>query len=207
MTNIILMRHGQTEANVTDVFAGFSEPRLTDQGKHQARLAAGYIKNNYHIDRIYSSDLNRAHETALIVGKTLEKDVYTNEGVREIYGGKWEEMHLSDIKREFPIEWDTWSHNLFSCRCPDGESVSDMAHRVLRTVTELAIENSGKTLLVVSHYTPIRAMCAYATEGSFVNMHKAPYVKNTSLSELVFDKGAWSAKETNIHVFLEKLGV
>ena len=63
MTTLILVRHGQSESNLKHIFCGQTDVKLTEKGHAQAKKTAEYIIKNYKIDKIYSSDLQRAYDT------------------------------------------------------------------------------------------------------------------------------------------------
>ena len=101
MTTLLLIRHGQSEANLEEIFAGQINPALTEKGIEQAELTARYIADNYKVDKIYSSDLQRAHQTALQLAKIIGKDVIKSIKLREIYAGKWEGVKFLELKEKF----------------------------------------------------------------------------------------------------------
>ena len=68
MTRLLFVRHGQSKANLDGVFAGQIDPALTELGCRQAECTAEFIAENYKVDAVYSSDLQRAYQTGLAVG-------------------------------------------------------------------------------------------------------------------------------------------
>lgn len=206
MTTVLLVRHGESEANKDNVFAGCKlNPNLTEKGFRQAELYAEYAVKNYKIDKVYSSNLLRAYNTGKACADLLGFDVIVDEGVREIYGGEWEGMTLDEIKEKYPEEFRVWCRDISACRCTGGESVEEMSLRVVGALTRLARENEGKTILVATHYTPVRAMQAYAVKGDFREMQSFDHIPNTSITELYFDGGKWSVGEINICSYLNGL--
>ena len=103
MTRLIFIRHGQSEANQQNRFAGQTNVPLTELGKAQARCAAEYITKREKIDKIYSSDLQRAHNTALPTSKLTGIPINDATELREICAGVWEGRLASEIE----IEYDT----------------------------------------------------------------------------------------------------
>ena len=71
MTNLIFIRHGESVANKDDVCIGHTDLDLSETGRIQAKLTAEYIVKNFKVDKIYSSDLKRAYNTAKAVGDML----------------------------------------------------------------------------------------------------------------------------------------
>ena len=204
MTTILLVRHGESEANKTGVFAGCRiNPPLTEKGLLQAERYAEYAVSSYKIDAVYSSPLSRAYNTGKACADRLGLEIIVRDGVREIDGGAWEGYTLDEIANLYKDEFEVWMSDIAACQCPEGESVREMGERVLKALTEIALENSGKTVLVATHYTPVRAMQTYVKTGSFDRMSEFEHIPNTSLTELFYDGGEWKAGRFNINSYLE----
>ena len=88
MTTILLARHGETDWNRAGRWQGWADPPLNETGRVQARELAEQLRT-IPFDAVYSSDLRRAHETALIVGEPHGVPVVTEPGLREIDVGSW----------------------------------------------------------------------------------------------------------------------
>ena len=78
-TTLIIVRHGESEANGSKRFAGHLDIPLSAKGLKQAELTAGYIKENYHVDAVYASDLQRAYHTALPIAQAFDLEVTKTE--------------------------------------------------------------------------------------------------------------------------------
>ena len=87
-TTLILVRHGNSVTNVTNTFAGSLDAELNEMGNKQARLTAEYLKK-FKIDKIYSSDLKRAYNTAVPIAEFHNMKIEKNEGLRELFAGDW----------------------------------------------------------------------------------------------------------------------
>ena len=191
MTTLLLIRHGQSEANLDGVFAGQINPRLTEKGLEQAELTAKYIANNYDVDVIYSSDLQRAYQTALSLSKLVNKDVVKDEKLREIYAGKWEGVNFLELKELYKEDFGVWLSDLGKAVCTDGESVKEMGNRVVLELASIAEANDGKTVAVAIHATPIRAMQCFVETGGFDEMQNIPWVSNASVSVFSYNNKEW----------------
>lgn len=204
MTTILLVRHGESEANRAGIFAGCkTDAKLTEKGFMQAERYAEYAVENFNIDRVYSSPLSRAYNTGKACADRLGLDITVCDGVKEIDGGAWEGYTLDEIYKQYRDEFDVWTECIADCQCPGGESVREMGARVVEALTEIALENDGKTVLVATHYTPVRAMQTYVKTGSFDRMSEFEHIPNTSLTELFYDGGEWKAGRFNINSYLE----
>ena len=199
MTTLLLVRHGQSEANKSNIFAGCGiDPELTEKGLIQARNYAEYAVKSYKIDAVYSSPMKRAFSTAEACADLLGIEVTVHNGLREICGGKGEGMTLKAIFEEYPEEFEIWVKDISHCRCTDGESVEEMCERFTAALSEIAEKNEGKTVLIGTHYTPVRAMQAVAVKGSVHAMQGFDHIPNTSITGIFYDNGKWSAGRINI---------
>ena len=108
MTTILLVRHGESAANRDNVFAGNYDAELLPRGYEQARLTARYIKENFAVDAIYSSDLSRAYNTALCIAEELGLPVTADRRFREIDAGVWDGVAFEQIIKTHPDEFKAW---------------------------------------------------------------------------------------------------
>jgi probable phosphoglycerate mutase len=192
MTTLLLIRHGQSEANLSRVFAGNYNAPLTDLGLRQAEKTAEFIAENYKVDCVYSSDLIRAFETGKTVANALNLTTKPNDGLREIRAGEWEALPFDDIVLKFPEEYKIWKEDIGNSSCPNGESVKVLGERVMSTLTAIAEENDGKTVVIATHATPIRVSRTLIEYGNLAPMQDIPWVSNASVTELIYDNGKWT---------------
>ena len=196
-TKIIMIRHGQSQANAESRFAGHSDFDLTDLGRQQAKCAADYLRKCGIVpDVIYSSDLKRAHNTALPIAEEFGLPINDTEGLREIFAGDWEGRLFDEIKEEYPDLFGCWFGDNGNCRCPNGESVAELGQRVFECLAEIGEENRDLTVAVATHATPIRALQAITTYGSVSEIKKVPWVSNASVSTVIYDKGTFTFEES-----------
>lgn len=189
MTRILLIRHGESEANRNNIFAGQIDPDLQDKGIEQAKLTAKFINEKYKIDKIYSSDLKRAYNTAIELSKLTGIDIVKDEGMREIEAGEWEGKLFEELINLFPDDFKKWMHNIEEARCTGGETVKAMAFRVYSAIEKIASENIGKTVAVATHATPIRAILTIVKHGNIGKMNDVGWVSNASVTELLYENG------------------
>lgn len=182
-----MIRHGQSAANAEDKFAGHSNFDLTELGRTQARVAAEYLAKRETPDVIYSSDLLRAHNTALPFSDIYGLPINDREGLRELYAGKWEGMTITDIADTYGEDLHTWQYDFSNARCTGGESTRELYSRVVREVLEIAKENLGKTVLITTHATPIRAVEAYANGLTADRINEVAFVRNASVNIFEYD--------------------
>lgn len=186
MTTIYLLRHGESEANLGDRFAGHTDANLTEKGFKQARLAGEYL-NQYDIDVIYASPLKRAYNTAKPISDLKKLPIVTDEGLMEINGGGWENLSFLEIKAKFPNEYGLWMNDIGNARCNDGESLKELYDRVVKTITKIATENSGKTICIATHATPIRVFECFSQGKDVSYTNDIEWVPNASVTAFSFD--------------------
>ncbi|GAA4943935.1 putative phosphoglycerate mutase [Nonomuraea thailandensis] len=146
---IVCLRHGQTLWNVEQRFQGHSDIPLDETGVAQAARAASLLAS-LRPTMIVSSDLQRANDTALALGRLISLDVAVDKDFRERGGGQWEGLTRQEIAARWPEEYAAWE-------APDGEPVTDVAARVATAMRRWAarVDDDG-LLVVVSHGAALR---------------------------------------------------
>lgn len=191
MTKLILVRHGESETNRSDCFSGHIDIALLDMGIQQAQRTGSYIAKTYSVDKVYASDLLRARQTGTIIAEILNLDCSTHKGLREINAGLWEGRKYAELEVEFSQDYSVWLNDIGNCVCTGGESVRQLSERVLAALSEIAEDNDGKTVVVVSHATPIRCVQCILSGNSLDSMKRTPWVSNASITELEYDGANW----------------
>ena len=205
MTRLLLIRHGESTANREEVFSGHYDIDLEEKGKLQAKQTAEYVVRTYQIDKVYASDLKRAYETGKAVADIIGIDVVTDTRLREVYGGKWEAVKFLELPQLYPEDYKTWMEDIGNVRCTGGESIREMAQRVYDAVLEIAKENDGKTIVIATHATPIRALQSMIQTGGTEKMQQIRWVTNASVSELEYVDGCWKYIKIGYDEHLEEL--
>ncbi|MBR2908260.1 MAG: histidine phosphatase family protein [Clostridia bacterium] len=207
MTRFILVRHGQSQANAEERFAGHYDAPLTEHGHAQARATAQYVVGHYKIDAIYSSDLLRAYHTGKPAADLLGIEIIPDEGLREIFEGEWSGKKFLDLPIDHPEDFYVWRTDIGHARCTGGESTAELLVRVRAALERIAGENDGRTVLITTHATPIRVMQTFAEKGSLEEMQNVPWVTNASVSELLYDNGEWRFTRVSYDEHLGELKV
>ncbi len=187
MTRILLIRHGQSEANLARCFAGQIDPKLTELGMEQARLTAKFISDNYKVDKVYASDLQRAYKTAKTLGDMLGLEVIKTRGMREIDGGEWEGIKRNDLVANYPVEYGMWMNDIGNSSCPGGETMRDFSKRIMTELERIARENDGKTVVIGTHATPIRVVQGIIERGDVSKISDVPWASNASVTVIEYD--------------------
>ena len=151
MVKLIIIRHGFSVTNEQGRFAGRTDVPLNEIGKRQAEQCAKYVCENFKIDKIYSSDLIRAYDTARPISEITGLEIITKEDLREMYVGEWEGMLISDIRKKYPEQFEKWQRSDADFRYNGGESQKEALERGLRVIDEIVKENDGNTVAVTTH--------------------------------------------------------
>lgn len=189
MTKLILIRHGQSQANLERRFAGIYDAPLTELGQTQAALSAAYVTENYKVSRVYASDLKRAFFTGKAVADRLGIEILPDERFREISAGAWEGMLFEDIVAKYSQDFELFMKDVGRARATDGESVAALGERVMAGLRDLAEKHEGETVVIATHATPIRAIESMVEYGTLDRMKDVSWVSNASVSVLVYDRG------------------
>ena len=157
MTELWLVRHGQTDWNVDGRFQGQSDVPLNDAGLAQAReLAAGL--NGHKFSAVYSSDLIRAYQTAEIIAGRVGLPVRVDRRLREICQGEWEGLLISEVRQRFNQDFSVPYHDITRSRAPGGESVIEVAERLTQAADDIALAFPVQPVLLVSHGLALAAL-------------------------------------------------
>ena len=154
-TTIYLVRHGETEANVTNTIQGQSDVPLNKNGLYQAELAAARF-GKMHFDVILSSDLSRAAVTARKIAG--ERPVTFTPELREWDLGHWQGMTFEQAAEKFPEEVAAFRSGDPDAVISGGESRRVFHERADRIIRYIISKYPGKTLLCVTHGGLLRAV-------------------------------------------------
>ena len=148
---LILVRHGRTDLNARGLLQGRLDPSLDEVGYAQAAELAKVLG---HVDRVISSPLRRARETADAIASSVEVD----ERWIELDYGELDGLAVSSVGADV---WDRWRSDL-TFEPPGGESLHTLSHRVLDACHALVEEASERDVVVVSHVSPIKIAVTWA---------------------------------------------
>ena len=183
-TTIILIRHGQTDWNLQGRWQGDTDIPLNATGKAQARALAARLVS-WPIENLYSSDLQRAAETASTLGDSLGLEPVFDAGWRERNLGELEGLTKSEIAEKYPHL--TLPRHFVETR--DGESYIVFKERVVEAFGRIMAKHMGQTTAVVSHSASLRVLISHILE--IPDRIYAPFSLggNTGLSRVVIENG------------------
>ena len=188
ITNLWIIRHGETNWNLERRLQGWTDIDLNQRGIEQAKNLARYLSNGFFNnppDHIYSSDLQRAYDTAQAVANQFTMNVTQIHGLRErhygiLEGQSWE--LLKDLREQNKcssgIELSEQEHK--------AESLNVFYQRIQETLHTLAQQHAGQTLLLFSHGGAIDMMWRIAKGLDFYAAREVVQ-KNTAINHLQID--------------------
>ena len=160
----VLLRHGETPLTPQKRFSGSggTNPALSNIGRDQAERAATALATRGTIQHIIASPLTRTRETAAAVADRLGLPVTIEEGLRETDFGAWEGLTFGEVRDRYPEDLTTWLTDPTAQPTGGGESFADTATRIAATRDKLTATYAGRTVLLVTHVTPIKTFVQLA---------------------------------------------
>jgi probable phosphoglycerate mutase len=169
-TTTLLLRHGQTPLSVEKRFSGVGDPSLTDLGREQALAAARRLASSAAV-AVISSPLGRARQTAEVVAEALGLPVEVDEGFQETDFGDWEGFTFAEVRKKWPRELDAWLAST-AVAPPFGESFDATTTRVRQARDRVLASYGGKTVVIVSHVTPIKTLVRIALDAPATALYR-----------------------------------
>ncbi|CAN5237138.1 bifunctional RNase H/acid phosphatase [soil metagenome] len=179
-TTLILVRHGETEHTREKRFSGAGgvDPGLNADGRAQVRATAEWLATLAdQVDVVISSPLRRTRETADIVAERLGHPVEVDDGLTEAAFGAWDGLTFTEVQDRHRDDVEAWLGGFDEAPTGGGESFRSVDRRVRRTRDQLIAAHPGKTLLAVTHVTPIKVLVRLALGApleSLFHMELAP---------------------------------
>ncbi|MFE0044048.1 bifunctional RNase H/acid phosphatase [Streptomyces albireticuli] len=163
-TTFVLLRHGETALTPQKRFSGSGggDPELSPAGRRQAEAAAAALAARGTIQAVVSSPLRRCQETAGAVAARLGLEVRVDDGLRETDFGAWEGLTFAEVKERYPEDLDAWLSSSKAAPTGGGESFATVARRTALTRDKLLARYAGRTVLLVTHVTPVKTLVRLA---------------------------------------------
>jgi probable phosphoglycerate mutase len=181
-TNLILVRHGETDWNLERRWQGHADPGLNDTGRRQAvELAARFASTS--VDALYSSDLARARETADVIGESLGLPVSLDPRLREVDVGEWSGLTTAEIELRHPDGLERRRRG--GTGWTNGESYEAMGERVLEALRAIASSHPAGRVVVVTHGGPLCSVWL-AAGGELANWERCA---NADMDEFAVENG------------------
>lgn len=149
MTTLLLIRHGETEWNVGEVFRGRIDVGLNDTGREQAQLLAEYL-HDFSLEAVFSSPLQRAQQTAAPCAQQYGLNVQVAADLVDFDYGEWQGLPRREVEERYGELYRLWRESPHLVRMPGGESLAEVRRRAMGVVDALLGQYRG-TVALVSH--------------------------------------------------------
>lgn len=184
-TEVYLVRHGETEWNIVGRYQGCTDTKLSENGLNQASLLSERFKHKF--DYLYTSPLERAYQTAQIIGNASNIDPVISKALIEINFGVWEGLTMNEISKQYPTEYKHWRTDEETARLMSTEvSIKKVSIRAKNEIERLVKMHSGSRIFIVSHGGILKAALVGLFDWKMTMYHRL-LLGNTSVSKIQFD--------------------
>ncbi|NDI87419.1 histidine phosphatase family protein [Undibacterium crateris] len=191
MTEILLIRHGETAWNAVKRLQGHLDIPLNAEGRRQAKALAAALQNEK-LDAIISSDLQRAVQTAGEIARLQGLSTRTDPGLRERCFGGFEGELYSELPHKYPTEHAAWRAHDPDAEFPPGENAGETIRRfhqrVMEHILHYARQFDGRKIAIVAHGGVLE--CAYrAAKQLPLDAPREVTIYNASINRFVYQDG------------------
>jgi 2,3-bisphosphoglycerate-dependent phosphoglycerate mutase len=203
-TRFCLVRHGETDWNVQRRLQGHTDIALNASGLEQALQMAHALKEmNFQFDALYTSDLQRARQTANAIENLYQVTAIADINLRERHLGALQGLSLSDAPQANPELWKIHLSRDLHHDMDGGESILQFSQRIWNALESLCLQHVGETIVLVSHGGAIDMMYRLACNQP-LEAEKIVAVPNASLSWISHDGNAWKVERWADTSYLQK---
>lgn len=169
MTELLLVRHGQTDSNLQRRWQGWDGVPLNRQGEREAALIARRLAQTEEaIAALYASPLRRAWQTAERIAETLNLGPVPHDGLKEMHFGRISGITLEEFQERYPDLHKSWGDKLdLSFTFPGGEQRAQFFRRVGEAMDEIVERHPDEKVVVVAHGGSLRACLVHYLPGEF----------------------------------------
>jgi len=157
---IYLLRHGLTESNKKKIYAGWSDECLCKEGVSALLEIERKIKE-FNIERIFSSPIRRAIQTAEVINSFLNKKIEIEKNLKEMKMGPWEGLSEDEVAKSFPSEWKIWNLRPSELKIDGRETLEEVQIRALNGIRRIAEDLDRSRILAITHVSIIRVLMIY----------------------------------------------
>ena len=199
-SNLVLVRHGQSEWNKKNLFTGWKDPELTNKGIEEAIKAGKDLKTkNIKFDIMFTSDLLRAQETGRLILEHMDQSdiqVIKNQCLNERNYGDLAGLNKDDAREKWGEEQVHVWRRSFDVPPPGGESLKDTAERVLPYFHSEIFPKveDGLDVLIAAHGNSLRALVMELEE---INSDEIVKLEIATGDPLTYEYSMGNIKRTN----------
>lgn len=185
-TSILLIRHAQTDWNVVRRWQGHKDVPLNRNGRYQSKKLAQRLAD-WPIDTIYTSDLQRAYDTAASVGKALNIEPIVDPALRERNGGQFQGLTIDELRSKHSEFWTQVRQE--GKAPPGGESNLEVARRIVTAYASYLTYHENKLFAIVSHGGALQLLISYVLGFPLGQLAAISLSGNTGISLIRIDGG------------------
>ncbi len=190
-TRFCLVRHGETDWNAERRLQGYTDIPLNAHGLAQAaQMAKALKKAHFQFDALYTSDLQRAKQTAQAIEDLYAVSAISHSLLRERHLGALQGLTTSEAPLLEPELWQAHLSRDIYQELRGGESILQFANRIKTVLQEIQEKYTGKTILIVSHGGALDMMYRMASNQA-LDAQRAITVPNASLNWISCDGPNW----------------
>jgi len=169
MSKLIILRHGESEWNKLNLFTGWEDVNLTDQGKIEAKLAAFAIQNlKVDVNHAYTSALKRAGKTLEIVLNVLKKDIpiISDPALNERNYGSLTGMNKDEARNKWGDEQVKLWRRSYDIAPENGESLKDTCNRTIPYFKKNILPklHDGENIIITAHGNSLRSIIMHVED-------------------------------------------
>lgn len=199
-TELWLIRHGQTDANVEGRWHGHTNGKLNEEGLRQAARLGSALPS---LSALYTSPLSRAADTAAAVARHQCLTPAIVDDLKEIGFGEWEGMTRAEVEAAFPEEYGAYSSGVDFVRGGSGESFDGVRRRMAEAITGIVERHPGEAIAAVSHGGSTRAYVTGLMGIEYRDRAKLGELGNTGYARLAYTARGPSLVSWNLTPHLE----
>lgn len=179
-SNILLIRHGQTNDNVKRFITGWGDEDLNETGCEQARKISARLAGSP-ISSLYTSPIRRTFSTATIIAEPHGIKPQMLDDLMEINLGEWQGLYDFEVQKGWPELKKQWLTDPSDITIPDGESLKQVTERAIRALETVEAANQNNQAIIVTHDVIIRVLVAYIL-GVPNSIYRRIEISNASLT-------------------------
>jgi broad specificity phosphatase PhoE len=184
------LRHGETEWNAEGRLCGSTDVPLSDVGRAQAQLLAQRLQS-IEFDALYSSPLQRALETARLIGAVIKREPMVDRRLSELDYGAWEGSTFDEIRRITPAVYRAWDADPANLAPPGGETGVHLIERVMPFLSDVAQRHPTGNVVVVCHKTVCRLLACHIMDVPLSEYRRRIPMENAALNIFELEAGRW----------------
>jgi broad specificity phosphatase PhoE len=188
-TKLFFARHGQTAWNTNGLFQGQADIPLDETGQRQAAALAKRMAQ-YPLQAVYTSNLQRAWETASAIALFQDCPLVGDRSLVEINLGEWQGLTRAEILEHDPQRLQAWDADRLHNSPPGGETLIELAERVRAGLSRILEKHNEGSVMIVSHAGPLKVMLCDMLGASIENFWRFQLLNATLCVASIYPEGA-----------------